>query len=220
MSGPEPSGRAAPPTPSLPEYLDALASEAPAPGGGSATGLVGALGAALVCMVANYTVGRPKYAEVEERVRGALEEAERLRRMLMCLTEEDEVAYEAVAAARRLPRKSDPEKAARRGAIQDATRAAVTPPLEMAAAARRALELSGTVAEHGNALLASDAGVAALLAEAALRASAINVRVNLATLGDAPFVAGVEARLNELLDGTAALKEEILAVAGRRMTGG
>ncbi|HEU5316660.1 MAG TPA: cyclodeaminase/cyclohydrolase family protein, partial [Chloroflexota bacterium] len=199
---------------------DALAAEAPAPGGGSATGLVGALGAALVCMVANYTVGRLKYAAVEERVRGALEEAERLRRTLMRLTEEDEAAYEAVAAARRLPRKTDGEKAARRDAIQDATRAAATPPLDMAAAARRALELAGIVAEHGNHLLASDAGVAALFAEAALRASAINVRVNLATLDDTAFLRRIEGRLNELLDGTPALKEEILAVAGRRMVGG
>jgi formiminotetrahydrofolate cyclodeaminase len=220
MSGSEAGGRAAIPTPTLTEYLDALAGEAPAPGGGSATGLVGALGAALVCMVANYTVGRPKYAEVEAQVRGALEEAEGLRRTLMRLTEEDEAAYEAVAAARRLPRKTETEKAARREAVHEATRAAATPPLEMAAAARRALELAGTVAEHGNALLASDAGVAALFAEAALRASAINVRVNLATLDDAAFVDGVEARLNGLLDGTAALKEETLAIAGRRMTGG
>ena len=219
-SGASSASGAATDRPTLAAYLDALAGEMPAPGGGSATGLVGALGAALVCMVANYTVGRPKYAEVEVQVRAALDEAERLRARLMRLTEEDEAAYEAVVAARALPRKSDAEKAARREAIQRATREAAQPPLEMAAACRRALELSEVVARHGNAFLASDAGVAALFSEAALRASAINVRVNLAAIEDSAFVDRTEARLNGLLEGSAALKEEILAIAGRRILGG
>ncbi len=206
--------------PTLDTYLHALASGAPAPGGGSATGLVGAMGAALISMVANFTVGRPRYAEVEAPVRAALDEAEAIRARLLRLTEQDEAAFEAVAAARKRPRKTDAERTARAAAIQDTTRAAATPPLEMAAACRHALELSRTVADLGNPFLASDAGVAALLAEAALRASAINVRVNLATLEDPAFVAEVETRLNALLEGTPTLKEEILAVAGRRMLGG
>ena len=207
-------------TPTLTDYLDSLAGEAPAPGGGSATGLAGALGAALVCMVANYTVGRPKYAEVEDEVRAALEEADALRTQLMALAEADEKAYDAVAAARKLPRKSEGEKALRQDEIQRATRAAARPPLEMAAACRRALELADVVANHGNPFLASDAGVAALFSEAALRASAINVRVNLAAIEDPDFVTAMDERLNALLEGSATLKEEILAVAGRRMVGG
>ena len=206
-------------TPRLGAYLDALASQAPAPGGGSATGLAGALGASLVCMVANYTVGRPKYADVEDEVRAALNEADALRARLMALAEADEAAYEAVAAARKLPRKSDGERTLRADEIQRATRAAAHPPLEMAAACRRALELSEVVARHGNASLASDAGVAALFSEAALRASAINVRVNLAAVEDPAFVKGLDERLDALLEGSAALKEEILAIAGRRMVG-
>ena len=204
----------------LAAYLESLAAEVPAPGGGSATGLAGALGAALVCMVANYTAGRPKYADVEADVRAALDEATALRTRLMALAEADEAAYEAVATARKLPRKTDGEKMLRQDEIQRATRAAAQPPLEMAAACRRALELSEVVARHGNPFLASDAGVAALFSEAALRASAINVRVNLASIEDPVFVDALERRLNELLEGSAALKEEILAVAGRRMAGG
>lgn len=217
-----PSGSAdAPgPVPTIVEYLDALASTAPAPGGGSAAGLAGAMGVALVSMVANFTVGRPKYAGVEPQARAALEEAEAIRRRLIQLMDDDEKAYDAVAAARRLPRKTEAEGAARREAIESTTRAAATPPLEMAAACRRALELSQTLAEIGNPLLASDAGVAALLAEAALRASAINVRVNLASLADRTFVDQIEDRLNALLQGTPTLKEETLAVAARRMMGG
>ena len=171
-------------------------------------------------MVARYTVGRPKYAEVEAQVRAALDEAEALRGQLMALAEDDATAYEAVAAARKLPRGNDTEKAARRDAIESATRAAVTPPLEMAAACRRALALSGIVAERGNHLLASDAGVAALFSEAALRASAINVRVNLGTIEDVMFAQRTEARLTELLSGATTMKEEILALAARRMLEG
>src|SRR5687767_2586215 len=96
--------------PTLEAYLDSLAAAVPAPGGGSATGLAGALGAALVCMVANYTVGRPKYAAVEEEVRAALEEADALRVQLMELAEVDYKAYERVAAARRLPRSNEGER--------------------------------------------------------------------------------------------------------------
>jgi formiminotetrahydrofolate cyclodeaminase len=201
-------------------YLDSLAAAVPAPGGGSATGLAGALGAALVCMVANYTVGRPKYAAVEEEVRAALEEADALRVKLMELAEVDHKAYERVAAARKLPRSNEGERMLRSDEIQRATRAAAHPPLEMAEACRRALELSEVVAKDGNASLASDAGVAALFSEAALRASAINVRVNLAAVEDPIFVRALDEKLDALLEGSAALKEEILAIAGRRMVGG
>jgi formiminotetrahydrofolate cyclodeaminase len=209
-----------PAEPTVNAYLDALASDAPAPGGGSATGLAGAMAAALVSMVASFTVGRPRYAAVEAQVKRALDEAEEIRRRLAQLMVDDEAAYDAVAAARALPRKTDAERAARRAAIERATRTAAAPPLAMAAACRRALDLSQTVAELGNRYLASDAGVAALLAEAALRASAINVRVNLAALEDKEFARSVEQRLNALLEGTPALKERILAIAGQRMVGG
>jgi len=209
-----------PTSPSVAGYLDALASSAPAPGGGSATGLVGAMGAALVSMVANFTTGRTKFAEVETQIRGALDEAEAIRQRLTMLAEEDQAAYEALSQVRKLPRKTDAEKSTRTAAIQRATEAAAAPPLEMAAACRRALELSAVVAEYGNHFLASDAGVAALFAEAALRASAINVRVNLATIDDPSFIKQQEHRLDTLLEGTPTLKEEILAIAGRRMMGG
>jgi methenyltetrahydrofolate cyclohydrolase len=201
------------------DYLDALASDAPAPGGGSAAALVGAMGAALVGMVANFTVGRPRYRAVEGEVRRALAAAEGARARLMALMTEDEQAYSAYGAAAKLPRETEEQQAARREALQEALRDAAAPPLAMAGVCRQVLDLALVVAERGNPRLASDAGVAALLAEAALRASAINVRVNLVALQDEPFVAQTEAELNRLLEGTPGLKEEILALAGRRMAG-
>ncbi|MGH2355924.1 MAG: cyclodeaminase/cyclohydrolase family protein [Chloroflexota bacterium] len=205
---------------SVPEYLAALASRAPTPGGGSAAALVGAMGAALVSMVANFTVGRPKYADVEAPMREALAAAERARVELADLMDEDERAYAALSATFKLPRSPDEEKRARSRAIQRALREAAAPPLAMAQVCRRVLDLASVVAEHGNPDLASDAGVAALLAEGALRASAINVRVNLARVRNQLFVAQTEAELDRLLEGTPSLKEEVLAVAGRRMVGG
>jgi formiminotetrahydrofolate cyclodeaminase len=200
-------------------YLDALASDAPAPGGGSAAALVGAMGAALVSMVANFTVGRERYAAGEAQMRAVLDEATALRANLRRLMDEDERAYLALSGALKLPRTTEDEKKARSRAIQRALLAAAEPPLAMARTCRRALDLSQLAAEHGNPNLASDAGVAALLAEAALRASAINVRVNLARLRDRVAVERIEAELNGLLAAAPALKEEILALVGQRMVG-
>ena len=201
-------------------YLDALASDAPAPGGGSAAALAGAMGAALGSMVANFTVGRPKYAAAEASVRAALDEAEALRARLAHLMEDDERAYTAYGVAAGLPRGTDEEKKARNRAIQKALRDAAGPPLAMAAACRRILDLAGVVAGHGNPNLASDAAVAALFAEAALRASVVNVRVTLARVRNEAFVTATEAEVNRLLEGTPSLKEDVVATAGRRMVGG
>jgi formiminotetrahydrofolate cyclodeaminase len=201
-------------------YLDALASDAPAPGGGSATGLVGAMAAALVSMVANFTAGRERYAEVDAQMRGVLQETAALREELSRLMEDDERAYTGVSAAYRLPRGTDEEKRARSRAIQQALLAAAQPPLAMVRTCRRVLDLAELVARHGNPSLASDAGVAALFAEAALRAGAINVRVNLARVRNQETVQRIESELNALLEGAPSLKEEILAVVGRRMAGG
>lgn len=207
-------------SPTLGAYLDALASDAPAPGGGSAAALAGALAAALVAMVAQFTVGRPKYVTVEARVQDALTQVEALRATLQRLMADDEHAYTAVGAAWRLPRATPEEKTARSRAIQAATLAAMQPPLAMVEASRRVLDLAAMLAEDGNPALASDAAVAALLAGAALRSAAINVQVNLAQLRDKNVVAATEAALHKLLDGTATLQETIVATATRRMAGG
>jgi len=199
--------------------LDALASDAPAPGGGSAAALAGAMGAALVSMVAHFTVGRERYAAGDAPMRAALEEATAFRADLRRLMDDDERAYTALNDALKLPRATDEERKARSRSVQRALLAAAEPPLAMARVCRRTLELAQTAAEHGNPNLASDAGVAALLAEAGLRASAINVRVNLARVHDHAAVERLEDELNNLLAGAPALKEETLALAGQRMLG-
>ncbi len=187
-------------------FLDELASSAPTPGGGAATALVGAMSAALVSMVCNLTIGRPRYAHAETAMRQILARSEEIRQNLAALAEADAAAYADVAAAYRLPRASETEKAARADAIQHALIRAAGPPLAVMKECRSLVPLCLQVAAHGNATVVSDAGVAAELAAASVRASILNVRINLAEIRDAQFVAQTEKEIASAEDG---LEEEL-----------
>jgi formiminotetrahydrofolate cyclodeaminase len=165
-------------------FVAELASSAPTPGGGGASALAGALGAALAEMVGQLTVGRPKFQEVEPEVRGALSELEARRAELLRLMDEDAAAYSGVRAAYALPRASDEERAIREAAIQRAVAGAMEPPRRIQAAALDALRLAEVVARVGNPVVASDAGCAAVLAEAAVRCGGLNVLANAVLLHD------------------------------------
>jgi len=177
---------------SIQTFLDELASSAPTPGGGAATALVGAMGAALVSMVCNLTIGRPRYAGVEAAMRDILTRSEQIRQNLIALADDDAAAYAEVVAAYRLPRSDEAEKAARAEAIQRALVRAAVPPLAVTKECRSLVPLCLQVAAHGNVAVVSDAGVAAELAAAGVRASILNVRINLAEIKDAEFVAKTE----------------------------
>lgn len=193
------------------EFLDALASKSPTPGGGGGAALAGALGAALASMVCNLTLGKEKYAAVAPEIQVLLSRTEALRKQLTDLVAADEAAYEVLSAAYRMPKDTDDQKKARSAAIQKALIRATTPPMEIAAACVGVLELCGPVAEKGNVAAVSDAGVAALMAEAGLRSAALNVLINLGTIKDEAFVAKARKQLDGLMDGKAALKEDIVA---------
>lgn len=194
------------------EFLDELASQAPVPGGGSGAALVGALGAALASMVCNLTVGKPKYADVQDDIRALLAQTEALRARLTALIDEDIAVYYRLSAAYKMPRDTDEQKAARTAAIQEILRDATKVPMQIAEACVQVLGLCKPIAEKGNVGAVSDAGVAALLAEAALRSAALNVLINLAAIKDAEFVARERATLDGLLSGKSELKEEIYAL--------
>ena len=184
---------------SLRELLDRLSSSDPVPGGGSAAALAGAMGASLVSMVAALTVGRAEYAEVDAIVREIGEAASSLRDELIQLAERDSDAYQAVVTARRLPRESDEQRSARARAMSSAVVQAAEVPLRTARVARQALELAGRIAPIGNRNAVSDAGVAALLAAAAIRGAILNVRINLPYLPeDAPIRGEAGAELSRL----------------------
>lgn len=190
-------------------FLEALASGAPTPGGGTAAALAAATGAALVAMVCNLTIGREKYRAHEETMRGALAEAEELRRQALALGDEDSAAYSAVGAAYGLPRGSDDEKAARQARIQEALKGATDVPLRTVALAARVIELAARVVDGANTNAISDVGVGALSGRTALDGAALNVKINLAIIKDEAFKAETTASLDRYLSAARPLVDEV-----------
>ncbi|HET6380363.1 MAG TPA: cyclodeaminase/cyclohydrolase family protein [candidate division Zixibacteria bacterium] len=202
------------------ELLARLATRDPVPGGGSAAALAGATGAALVSMVVELTSGRPEAADREERLRDIGRESAERRATLERLAEEDADAYRAVIEARRLPRSTDEEKAARQTALNTATRRATEVPLRTAQAAARVVELAREIAVIGNRHAVSDAGVAALLAAAAVRGAALNVRINLPYLpvGE-PLAERARAELERLEPLALVGERAVMGIVQRRLNG-
>jgi glutamate formiminotransferase/formiminotetrahydrofolate cyclodeaminase len=165
-------------------FLASVASSAPVPGGGSVVAYAGALAAALARMVAGLTVGRKKYLAVEGDMRALAQRAETLRKRLLALVDEDAGAYSLVSAAYKLPSEPGAPADARAAAIQAALMTAARVPLETVRACAEVAALAATCATKGNANAVSDAGVAALLAEAACKGAAYNVRINVASMSD------------------------------------
>jgi formiminotetrahydrofolate cyclodeaminase len=187
---------------SVDELVARLASDAPVPGGGSASALAGSLAAALVHMVVELTAGRSEAAGDEAALVEIRVAAASLRSELTRLVDADAVAYASVMAARRLPRDSDLEREARRVQLEAAIREATRAPLATARHASDVLELAERMAPIGNRNAVSDIGVAALLAAAAIRGAILNVRINLPFVtNDEELRTGAEAEVTRLLTG-------------------
>jgi len=197
---------------SIQSYADKLASGDPAPGGGSAAALVGALGAALVTMVTNLTLGKEKYAAVQQQITELKAEAEDLRGELADLVTLDACAYEAVAEAMKMPRDTDRDKKERTKVLQAALKGAAEVPLQVAEAAAEVARLSLPAAEKGNPNAVSDAGVAVLLADAAAQSAALNVRINLAWIENEEFKRQAWTRIEAVLSETARLRDIVLSL--------
>lgn len=198
-------------------YLDALASADPAPGGGSAATLVGALAAALCAMVARITLSSPKLAPVHEEAAAIVADADDLRRRFVQLRPVDEAAFLAVVAAQALPRATEAEKAERRERLQLALSGAAEAPLEAARLATDAFALTARTAELHNANLMSDVDCAMHFARAAFDASAANVEVNHRYISDPAVVTQQRDRLATLARAAREFESRTTAViAGRR----
>lgn len=198
-------------------FLDRLASRSPEPGGGSASALVGAVGAALVSMVANLTLGKEKYADVQDRIEELLRESEGLRADLQDLLQRDTEVYADVSAAYKLPRETEEQKAERNARIQEALKKATEVPFEIAEKCLEVARLSETAAEIGNVGAVSDAGVAVLLAEAAAQSAALNVKINVNSIEDREFAEGRWNRIQEILAESAALRERVLRLTYEKL---
>ena len=166
------------------EFLHNLAADSATPGGGSAAAYAGAMGAALVAMVARLTVGKKKYAGVEERMKEIAARADMLRSVFHKAVALDAEAFDAVMAAFKMPKKSEQEKTARKEAIERATHRAAEVPLQGCRHAVEVLSLAVEVAENGNQNALSDAGSAGVMANACLQAAALNVKINAGSVSD------------------------------------
>ncbi len=198
-------------------FLDKLASRSPEPGGGSVSALVGALGAALVSMVGNLTLGKEKYADVQDQVEELLKSSEKARDQLQSLIQKDTEVYAEVSAAFKMPRESEEQKAERAVRIQGALKLATEVPFEIGEKCLEVARLSERAAEIGNVGAVSDAGVAALLAEAAAQSAALNVKININSIEDVAFCESKWSRIQEILEETARLRDRVVKVTYEKL---
>lgn len=202
----------------LSAFLDELASASPAPGGGSVAALAGALGVGLTSMVCNLTIGKKKYAGVEEEMKSILAQSENLRTQFTELIDRDTEAFNKVMEAFGLPKETEPQKALRAAAIREATKEATLIPLEVMKHCIDALALTQRVADQGNPNAVSDVGTSALMLHAACSAAALNVRINLKGLQDSEFVGWKTDEVDSILKTSTMMLEEIQSAVDARLT--
>jgi len=201
---------------SVEKFLDDLASAAPTPGGGSAAAIMGAMGAALISMVCNVTLGKKGQESAASEMQAVRDQSEKLRATLTAMVAEDVAAFDALMAAYRLPKGTEEEKGRRLEAIQSSLRGATETPLACARACAEVIALSKRAGEHGFAGVISDAGVGVLAAHTALRSCALNVFINAPSLKDRAFADQAVAEMNQMLETCARLTESVFShVRGR-----
>lgn len=170
------------------EFINKVISNDPVPGGGSVSALNGALAGALAAMVANLTIGRKKYAEVNDIMVELSSRFEKLSSRLIEDVDRDSEAYNRVFAAFKMPKETDEEKQARSEAIQRETKYAAQVPMEVARAVYEVLPMIDTVAQKGNSNAVTDACVSMMCARTAILGALLNVRINLTSIKDEEFV--------------------------------
>ncbi len=198
-------------------FLDALASNAPAPGGGSVAALAGAMAAGLVSMVCALTVGKKQFAAIEDEVRGVHARSEALRQEFQRLAAQDIEVFGRLSAAYKLPRTTEADAATRQAAIQQVTRQATEAPLRIAQAAAAILPLCTALAPKVSRLVVSDIGVAAVLARATVQSAILNIEINLSGLEDQLFVRETRAQVEDLTIGLSEETEGIIAIVRSRI---
>jgi len=199
------------------KFLDDLASGAPTPGGGSAAAIMGAMGAALVSMVCNVTIGKKGYEGAEAEMKAVLCESERVRRRLTDMVAEDIAAFDSIMTAYKLPKATEQEKILRAAAIQAGLRRATETPLECARVCAEVIALARRASEHGYLNVISDGGVGVLAGFTALRSAALNVYINAPALKDRAFAAQAIAELEKLVEFCAAECEAVYGIVRKKL---
>ena len=193
-------------------FLDALASKAPTPGGGGASALAGALGAALCTMVGNYTVGKKKYADVEEDVKALMAKAEDIRARLLALVDADAEAFEPLSKAYAIP-KDDPNREA---VMEQCLRDAAATPMEILRLSCQAIDLHREMLDKGSVMMLSDVGTGVIFCQSALYGAALNVRVNTRSMSDRAFAQAMDEEADALVEQYGTIARQVYdAVMGR-----
>lgn len=202
----------------LENFLEDTASGTPTPGGGSVAALVGSLGAALLCMVANFTVGKTKYKIVEKDVKEILKKAEELKNNLSALIQEDVEAYGKFAQASKMPKKTPQMKKKHTQALQKALKEAAEVPWRTAEASFQVIELGQKLLPKGNPNLVTDIAVGVLLAEAALQSAVVNVEINLSFIKDEEYKKEKSKSLSRILSRAFQMKNEVVEKIQKKLT--
>ena len=193
-------------------FLDALASRAPTPGGGGASALAGALGAALCTMVGNYTVGKKKYAAVEEDVKALMARAEDIRGRLLAQVDADAAAFEPLSRAYAIP-KDDP---GRGEVMEQCLRDAAAAPMEILRLCCQAIDLHREMLDKGSVMMLSDVGTGVVLCWGALYGAALNVKVNTKSMADRAFAEAMNREVDQLVNQYWKIAEQVYeTVMGR-----
>jgi glutamate formiminotransferase/formiminotetrahydrofolate cyclodeaminase len=201
----------------LPDFIEEVASSKPTPGGGSVAACVGALGAALGSMVGRLTIGRKKYAEVEEEMQKVLQQTESLKKELIDLIARDAESFNKVMDAFKLSQNTPEEIERRKKAIVDASLGAALVPLETMEKSLEVLKLCKIVAEKGNINAASDAGSSAILSRAAIESASLNVRINLKSIEEEEKKNDLAQRMQRLKDEAINLSNEIEQIINQKI---
>jgi len=201
----------------LEEFLRRLGDATPTPGGGSAAAYGGAMAAALAGMVANLALGKEGYEGVQLEAREVVLKSQALQRRLLELVTLDADAYESVMLCYKMPKANDEERRKRKDAIQHALKHATLVPLETMERAVETLEIALIAAEKGNRSAFTDAGASGFLAQACVRAAALNVRINLASIADSKFRDESDQKMQSLIGRSEILADRVSNSVNARM---
>ena len=182
------------------EFVEVLATKAPVPGGGGASAMVGALATALGNMVGSLTVGKKKYAAVEEEMWALKDRCDRLQKDFLHLVERDAEVFEPLARAYSMPKNTEEEKAEKARVMEIVLRDACSVPMEIMEKCCEAIDIIAVFAEKGSVIAISDAGVGAAFAKAALKGASLNVYINTKSMADRALAAELNAKCDRMLE--------------------
>ncbi|MDM8247338.1 cyclodeaminase/cyclohydrolase family protein [Lacrimispora saccharolytica] len=198
------------------EFVTVLASKAPVPGGGGASALVGAVGTALGNMVGSLTVGKKKYAAVEEEMEELKAKADVLQKELLHLVERDAEVFEPLSKAYGMPKETEEEKAEKARVMEAALKEACSVPMEIMEKCCEAIDLLVEFAAKGSVLAISDAGVGAAFCKAALEGASLNVYINTKSMADREYAKSLNKKCDEMLEKYTKIAEDVFeSVLGR-----